>query len=124
MDAQFPEIAITSYCSSDSSNTWASVSINVMSWPSADSSRVSVAPTFPLPAMMIFIATPEFKLFHIFSIVSLNDAENNHFFKKSRKPRKARRVKRGGLFHLERREVEKRVCTNERQAAHGFRRPS
>ena len=38
--------------------------------------------------------------------------------------RKARRFESGGLLRLERREVEKRVCTNERQAAHGFRRLS
>ncbi len=54
MDAQFPCTPIMSYRSSVDSSTFKLASISVKSYPSAESCLVSIAPTFPSPAIIIF----------------------------------------------------------------------
>ena len=68
---------------------------------------------------------PRFSTFRF--IIAPDSTKDNHFSCSSAKNRKARRFEGGRLPCLERREVEKRVCTNERQrltasaALHDFR---
>ena len=104
---------MTSYFYWYSSSTWALVSMSVMSWSSADRRRVSVEPTFPFPAIMIFIDTIV-SFSKCCNIIPFWNQENNRYFQIISKNRKAHR-KSGRLPCLERREVEKRVCTNERK---------
>ena len=57
MVAQLPVTVKISYCSMELSSTRGLESISVRSLPSSDSCRVSVAPTLPSPAMMIFMSS-------------------------------------------------------------------